>query len=192
MNAPIASPPEWIRQVHIRTVTAADLTALEWDGEYQHFRRLYTEMFQSASQGRAVLWVAVLPEYQPRAVQSPSRGLIGQVFVQLTSGRPELADGYQRAYIYGFRIKAAYRNAGLGTRMMEVVENDLLRRGYRYATLNVSCDNPGARRLYERLDYRVVGSEAGDWSYVDDRGQRREVHEPAWRMEKSLLRPGGG
>jgi ribosomal protein S18 acetylase RimI-like enzyme len=89
--------------------------------------------------------------------------------------------------VYGFRIRPAYRNQGIGTQMLVVAEGDLLRRGYRCVVLNVNRDNPEARRLYERNGYRVVASEEGRWSYLDQFGHRVEVNEPAWRMEKKLV-----
>lgn len=172
----ISPSSTWIAHIRIRTLVQADLPDLEWGGEYAHFRRLYAEVYQSAVQGRAVLWVAEIP----------GEGIIGQLFVQLVSARSELADGSSRAYIYGFRVQPAHRNHGVGTRMMQAAEDDLHRRGFHWVTLNVGVDNPAARRLYQARGYRVVGSEPGNWSYTDEKGQRREVHEPAWRMEKSL------
>jgi len=168
--------PDWVSQVVIRQMRREDLPALEWNGQYTHFRRLYEQTYQSARWGRAVLWVAEIP----------GTGIIGQLFVQLNSGRPELADGVDRAYIYGFRVKDAYRGYGVGSRMMDVTEAELVRRGFRRVTLNVGQDNPDARRLYENRGYTVVASEPGRWSYTDHEGNRREVHEPAWRMEKVL------
>jgi hypothetical protein len=53
-------------------------------------------------------------------------------------------------------------------------------------TLNVGLNNLDARRFYDRLDYIVVDSEPGNWSYIDEKGKRRDVHEPAWRMIKDL------
>ena len=123
-----------------------------------------------------MLWVAELPGV----------GVIGQLFVQLKSRRPELADGAGRAYIYAFRVRPAYRHHGLGTHMLQIVEADLRERGFRRVTLNVGRHNLQARRLYERLGYRVVAAEPGRWTYVDHRGRVRCVHEPAWRMEKVL------
>lgn len=165
-----------LTQVTIRHATRSDLPAMEWDGEYTHFRRLYQDIFGSAERGEAVLWVAELP----------GAGVVGQVFVQLQSSRLELADGSRRAYVYGFRIMAAYRGQGLGTLMLDVLENDLYRRGFRWVVLNVNRENRPARLFYERCGYRVVAPEPGRWSYLDHEGRRREIHEPAWRMEKSL------
>jgi len=173
---PVSSPDGWLERVIIRHLVKTDLPALEWGGEYSHFRRLYAGVYQSHFQGKAVMWVTELP----------GAGLIGQLFVQLTSSRPELADGTTRAYIYGFRIKPAFRGYGLGTTMMQVVENDLRRRNFHRVCLNVNRENEGALRLYEKLGYRVVAAEPGQWSYIDDQGKRQDVSEPAWRMEKLL------
>jgi hypothetical protein len=49
-------------RVNVRQVRRADLPDLEWDGEYTHFQRLYADIFQSANQGLAVLWLAELEE----------------------------------------------------------------------------------------------------------------------------------
>lgn len=173
-----ALPEGWIEHVTIRLLRKPDLPALEWDGEYRHFRRLYADIYQHHSLGRALMWVA---EYS-------SESLIGQLFVQLASSRAELADGRARAYIYGFRIKGRFRGYGLGTRMMNVVEAELVRRRFRWVCLNVSRENPDAIRLYEKLGYQVVAEELGRWSYIDDQGHRQEINEPAWRMEKELPR----
>ncbi len=162
----------------VRLASQKDLPALEWNGEYTHFRRMYADVYQLVEKGDALIWIA----------ESPAVGLIGQLFVSLKSGRSELSDGKTRAYIYAFRVKPAYRGRGVGSRLMAVVEMDLLRRGYSCATLNVAQENIDARRLYERLGYYVTGADPGRWSYVDEKGQRREVHEPAWRMKKDLKR----
>lgn len=168
-----------VSQTSIRLLRQEDLTALEWDGEYRHFRRLYRDIYETARQGKAVLWVA---EFVPGKI-------IGQVFVQLVSGRKELADGVQRAYVYGFRVRPEYRSCGIGAQMLITLEADLKRRGFRYVTLNVGRDNPNAQRFYERHGYHPVAAEPGRWYYFDDEDQKREVHEPAWRMEKALIDP---
>ena len=119
-------------------------------------------------------------------VDLPGNEIIGQAFVSLESGRPELANGVNRAYIYGFRVKEAYRGRGVGAFVLRTIEDDLVQRGFQVVTLNVGQDNISAQRLYERLGYQVVAEEAGRWWYYDHLGRRQDVHEPAWRMEKVL------
>jgi len=162
--------------VKYRTAREQDLSALEWNGEYIHFRRLYRQIYQNVCEGKALIWLAELLE----------REVIGQLFVQLSSNRKELADGENRAYIYGFRIKPDYRRQGLGSRILQVAEQDLIERQYQYATLNVGRDNPLALRFYKRSGYQVIGMEPGRWTYIDHMGIQQEVLEPAWRMQKRL------
>jgi len=166
----------WLSQVVIRTIEKRDLPALEWDGEFTHFRRVYAEAYERHVSGLSVLWVAELP----------GTGIIGQVFIQLICDRPELADGVHRAYFYSFRVRAPYRGAGLGTRIMQTVEDDLRRRKFAYITLNVARENTLALQLYQRRGYHIVAPEPGTWSYQDENGTWHSVEEPAWRMEKKL------
>ena len=165
-----------IETLTIRKITNEDLPDLEWGGEFTHFRRVYTNAFQNQQKGNAILWAAELN----------GTGIIGQAFVQLIGSRPELADGRIRAYIFSVRVQSLYQNLGVGTKIMKHAEQDIFMRGFSYATLNVGKHNINARRFYERLEYQVIGDEAGIWSYLDHRGKRRYVHEPAWRMQKQL------
>ncbi|MDD5467405.1 MAG: N-acetyltransferase [Anaerolineales bacterium] len=163
-------------QVIFRHVEEADLPALEWEGTFSHFRRLYQDVFQASQRQEALLWMA----------EAPGIGLIGQLFVQLLSAQRELADGSTRAYIFGFRIRPGYRGRGVGSKLLVQVEDDLVQRGYESVILNVNQDNQLAQKFYTRHGYQVVGFEPGKWSYIDQFGQRQMVNEPAWRMEKRL------
>ncbi len=165
-----------MKPVFIRQANKDDLVALEWEGEYTHFRRLYADAYILVEQGKALIWIA----------QLDGKGLIGQCFVSLQGNRPELADGQSRAYIYGFRVRPEFRNQGVGTRIMATLEEDLWKRGFRQVTLNVGKENHSARRFYSRLGFLVIGTDPGRWSYIDDKGKRRNMHEPAWRMIKNL------
>lgn len=176
-----SSAPRWMEQVTVRLAGQDDLPGLEWDGEFTHFRRVYSDAYQRMLRGLSLIWVADL-----------SGRIIGQVFIQLNCDRPELADGSQRAYLYSFRVRPEYRSAGLGTRIMAVVEEDLIQRGYKYITLNVAKDNPRAQQLYERNGYKRVAHEPGIWSYPDDKGVWHSVVEPAWRMEKCMVGDAAG
>ena len=166
-------------KVIIRKVQSTDLIDLEWNGEYIHYRRLFAQAFEETKKGTAVLWMA---EYK-------SFGLIGQLFVQLNSTNPSIADGRKRAYIHGVRVKPMYRNYGIGTMLMDTAEKDLSNRGFSEVTLNVVKTNRDALRWYKRLGYIIIGSDPGEWSYIDHLGVLRHVKEPAWKMIKLLSYP---
>lgn len=163
-------------KIEIRPLIASDLAALEWEGEYKHFRNLYADLFEKIQNGHSHAWVAV----------NDHNYMVGQVFLQMRSDRLELADGWNRAYLYSFRIRPLYRNLGIGTHMLKVLEDFLVKEGYTRVTLNVARDNLAAVRLYHRYGYKIVAEEPGIWTYPDDEGTWQTVNEPSWRMEKIL------
>lgn len=165
-----------VTHLNIRLVEKADLQALEWDGEYKKYRRMYADIFYSTLAGKTLMWI----------VETENGEAIGQAFVMLKSSELDAADGEKRAYLFGFRIRDSWRNQGIGSYLMRFVEGDLSQRGYQHITLNVAKENQDALRLYQRLGYKIVGSHAGKWSYVDDQGVVQHVNEPSWRMIKRI------
>ncbi|MCH7479795.1 MAG: GNAT family N-acetyltransferase [Chloroflexi bacterium] len=161
----------------IRHLHQDDLSSLEWEGEFKRFRKVYRLVFERVKNGLAVMWGAELPGV----------GLIGQAFVQLKPATPgKHLKRAMKAYIHSLRVRPAYRQAGVGSKIMQVLEDDLLRRGFTQVSLNVSRNNLAARRLYSRRGYSIIKSVSGIWSYYDHLGILRNVHEPGWRMEKKL------
>jgi GNAT superfamily N-acetyltransferase len=169
-------PADWLSYVTIRQATENDLHKMEWEGEYKHFRTVFKNAYRSMKGGDTIIWVA----------DFLGTLHLGQVFIQYISSRPELANGYNRAYLYSFRIKPRFRNQGLGTKMMDILEADLIKKGYQYLTLNVAKTNLDAQRLYQHRGFEIVDHEPGEWSYRDHLGNRVSISEPAWRMEKCL------
>ncbi len=162
-------------RVRIREATAEDLPALEWEGEYRHFRRLYRRTLEDARKGRGLM---LLAEVDGRVV--------GQVFVQFDVFRPEMPRGTRVGYLYAFRVRPEYRRRGIGTQLIHQAEQALRERGMNRAVIAVARENVGALRLYERLGYRRFAEDPGEWSYVDHKGRLRKVHEPAYLLEKPL------
>lgn len=166
-----------LQQVVIRQMRLEDLPALEWEGEYTHFRLVYQKVYARTMEGKAVMW----------AMEVPGKEIIGQAFVQLVPLRNAARNPEgNRAYIHSFRVRPSYRSMGLGRKLLAFIESDLIGRGYDYASLNVGLTNHGAKRLYTRMGYRIVGRDAGTWSYHDHHGVLRNVSEPGWYMRKKL------
>lgn len=163
--------------ITFRQARLADLPALEWEGEYRHFRRLYQDTYNRVISGNAIMWVAA----------NQSEKLIGQMFIQLASSNLELADGTTRAYMFGFRMRETYRSSGIGSTMLTYVEEDLVTRGFQILCLNVAKENDRAIELYQRCGYVIVAPDPGIWSYQDADGLWHSMEEPAWRMEKKLV-----
>ncbi len=165
----------------IRLIRDSDLIALEWDGEYIRYRRVYRDVYEQYRIGRTLPWV----------IDLPTAGIIGQLFVQLDGQNKSLADGYLRAYLFSFRVKPAYQKQGWGSALLEYVENYLRDKGFEWTTLKVSKSNDNARQFYEHRGYIVVGEDGGEWRYIDHLGAQQAVIDPSYRMEKWIGRKDG-
>jgi GNAT superfamily N-acetyltransferase len=79
-----------------------------------------------------------------------------------------------------------FQQKGIGTALIREAESILIERNYGSVSIAAAKDNPGARRLYERLGYSVFMEDSGRWHYVDHEGKTKHVVEPCWVLEKIL------
>jgi ribosomal protein S18 acetylase RimI-like enzyme len=161
--------------VLIRHATEADLPALEWDGEYRKYRRIYRRAMEDARRGKRIIFVAEI-----------GGEIVGQIFVQLRHDRSNQEGMSSTGYLQSFRIKTSFRNRGIGTRLISQAEGALKKRGHKRAIIAVAQHNQDARRLYERHGYSVFREDPGEWSFIDDQGLPQYISEPAYLMEKQL------
>lgn len=161
--------------VMLRLATYEDLPKLEWYGQYTHFRALFRRTYQEQLQQRRLMLVADCNDFP-----------IGNIFIQVAGGEQRYSDGRRRAYFYSLRVMDMFQGHGVGTSLIR--EAELLATQYhlRWATIAASIDNPRARRLYERLGYKVIAEDDGKWSYRDHENRIRYVHEPCWVLEKRI------
>jgi ribosomal protein S18 acetylase RimI-like enzyme len=66
-------------------------------------------------------------------------------------------------WIYGGEVLPNHRNKGIGTSLWQEAHRLCRYRGARATSLDVDVTNAGARRLYERLGYVVVGPHKHHW-----------------------------
>ena len=159
----------------IRRVVISDLPKLEWFGQFRRYRNIFQQTFEEHLSGRRLMLVADLDSFP-----------IGQIVVQFSSARTQFADGRTRGYLYALRVLQPFRHRGVGTRLIRWAEQALIERQYLWSTIAVAKDNHGARRLYERLDYRVFADDPGRWRYTDPDGEVHFVVEPSWVLAKRL------
>jgi len=163
-------------KIQLRLLEEADLPELEWEGRYSHFRKLYQQHYKNYLSGSTLIWVAT----------DPVGKVIGQVFVLLYSKDKEIADGKKRAYLFSFRIRDEWRGQGIGSFMMEFVEDFLRQKGFSWLRLNVGKENRAAIEIYRHRGSRIMGPDSGTWRYEDNNDKWQTVCEPAWRMIKEL------
>lgn len=162
--------------VTIRQATQKDLRALEWYGQFAHFRELFRRSYREQLAGRRLLLVADSGGY-----------IIGRIFIQFIGANPAVADGYSRGYLYSFYVIDLFRGQGIGTQLIDTAECILSERGFEWATLAVAKENQRALKLYQHRGYQLFGEHRQVWHYTDHKGVRREVFEPSWMLEKRLI-----
>ena len=154
-------------RVIIRATRHEDLPKLEWFGAFAHFRELYQRTWHDHQAGRRLMLVADLHGFP-----------IGQVWLDVMPA--------EYAYLYALRVMEPLQGLGVGTRLIESAEALARSHGYRQIHLAVEKNNAGARRLYERLGFRIFSQRVDTWSYTDHHGQVHWVQEDVYGMRKAL------
>jgi ribosomal protein S18 acetylase RimI-like enzyme len=162
-------------EISLRLARRSDLPKLEWYGQYSHFRAVYRRTFQEMQQGNRLMIIADCQDFP-----------IGQVFVQLRSQERHIAQEGLRAYLYSLRVMEMFRGLGIGSRLIHEAEAIVTSMNYTWVTIAAAKTNSKARKLYERMGYRVFADDPGEWSYTDHRNIVQYVHDPCWLLEKNL------
>lgn len=162
-------------EIVFRLATVDDLPHLEWSGEYIHFRRVFEYTYQQQVLGKRWMLLADFNDFP-----------VGQVFITTCTPQHPFSRTQPYGYIYSLRVMQAFQGMGIGTQLILEAEKLIRQRGFALVTIAVAKENHYARRLYEKLDYRIYAEDDGKWSYIDHQGNEIHVHEPCWLLEKHL------
>lgn len=158
------------RAPRMRLCRAEDLPALEWGGLFTHHREIIRGAFERQCRGDNLMLLAVANDFP-----------VGQVWMDLARLRHESA-----ALLWALRVFPGFQGAGIGSRLVREAERRLRRLGVRSAEIGAERDNPGARRLYERLGYAVVRAGRETYAYTTPAGVTERVTVDQWLMRKRL------
>ena len=162
--------------IHLRPLEAADSSALEWHGG-PDLRSFYQSQWSAHQSGE--IHVIVAAADTTRAANFP----LGQAAIHWNGKptHPHIPD------IQSLRVHPDLRGQGVGSLLLTECEKLVCARGHAQVSLSVAGDNHHARRLYERLHYRVVGAPYSDvWFYADATGKSVRIEETVWDMIKTL------
>jgi GNAT superfamily N-acetyltransferase len=157
-------------ELKIRQCARQDLPQLEWFGLYTEYRQLIEEAFRRQQAGEVMMLVADLDDFP-----------VGQAWLDLSVRETDSV-----GVIWALRVFPLLRNHGIGSRLMIAAERLLFERGYRWSELTVDQQEPGARRLYERLGYRSAGSTEGLLSYTTPEKKIVALNLQLWIFRKRL------
>jgi GNAT superfamily N-acetyltransferase len=116
-----------------------------------------------------------------------------EMFVAVLNGEPvgsvsinEKAEVPGLLHLFALDVAEPHRTQGIGTRLIQRVEETAAGRGCSGVYLEVSIENARARRLYARMGYRAEGAPfANQWNSYDPEGNvAEEVVEVVERMFK--------
>lgn len=103
---------------------------------------------------------------------------VGRIGIDFLRRAGEGAAHVWSAHVY----PPEHQSRGIGTALMAHLEEVARSRGEKLIRLGVGKENVDARRLYERLGYRVCGEETDSWTSADG----TTVAEDCWTMQKGL------
>lgn len=160
--------------VRVRRCRADDLPQLEWFGLFTHHREIIHDAFARQRAGDNVMLVGDANGFP-----------VAQAWIDLARLRAERV-----GLLWAVRVFPALQGLGLGTRLIAAAELVLRRLGYAAAEMGVEKDNPGARRLYERLGYAVVREGREEYGYTTPAGVAERVPLDEWFLRKRLAPAG--
>ena len=172
----MSTPAHSFSAIYFRSLQANDSLALEWHGG-PDLRSFYQEQWRAHQAGE--IHVVIAASDTPEGADFP----VGQAAIHWNGKptHPQIPD------IQSVRVRDDLRGQGVGSLLLAECEKLVCARGQEQVSLSVAGDNHHAKRLYERLHYRVVGAPYSDvWFYADATGKSVRMEETVWDMIKTL------
>jgi ribosomal protein S18 acetylase RimI-like enzyme len=148
---PAAATLTWPQSLTVRDLQSEDLGDLDWSGGPNHVDAIAAKL-QASFAGDAALV----------AVAMPNDRLVATGVVDFT-----------RDPAYGLimvlAVHETLQSLGLGSIVIEALEQRIRERGRAVARIDVEHDNPRAAVLYRRLGYREQGTVLDSWPVASGR-----------------------
>lgn len=161
--------PEVVLPLTVRALTADDLYPGVFGWSDTHLAGTY-QAIDRAARGELDFLAVCPPSGVPVAT--------GIVAYSDASGIPGLEQ---------LSVEPPLRSCGIGTILIEALEQRAIDRGYKEIQLGVDVNKSRPQALYERLGYQVVGQDHGAWDEETPDGEVRRYETTITVMRKSLM-----
>ena len=159
--------------ITVRLCAAGDLPKLEWFGAFAHHREIFAREYERHLRGTNLMLVADLHGFP-----------VGQAWADVEKRRAESI-----GVIWAVRVLPPLQGLGVGSALVQSAEQCLRARGFRRAELGVETWNVDARRLYDRLGYRLEDEIREVYSYTTPDGVQAGHLVDQWILRKDLGMP---
>lgn len=159
--------------LRIRQVTADDLPKLEASFSLWKFRLNNLRALEEHEAGRLVWLVADLDG-------EPVGSVWGELF-------PEHDRSGRTIHIVAFRVLQSLQRMGVGSALLDALEQAGRAYGRIQATLFVAQENSVAQALYAKAGYAVRDVRFARWEFQDPAGEAHILTEEQFVMAKELL-----
>ena len=127
-----------------------------------------------------------------KALQRVSGGEVEMMVIRAPNGIPVAKGGIDykvnpgSGTIWQLVSHPELKGLGTGTMLIKAMENRILKRKIPTAMMGVELWNEKAKRLYERLGYKVVGTKQETWKELDKDGKEFDYVADEYQMSKDL------
>ncbi|WP_405063141.1 GNAT family N-acetyltransferase [Kribbella sp. NBC_01505] len=105
----------------------------------------------------------------------------------LASGAVDFTKPANGATLYQLAVLEPFRSCGIGTVLVEALEQRIIARGIYLAELGIDVASPRPKALYERLGYTVSGTKLGSWDVDAPDGTTTRYETTITLLRKQLL-----
>jgi ribosomal protein S18 acetylase RimI-like enzyme len=167
-----AAPRRYVMPLRIefRLCHEDDLPALEWYGLFWAHREIIRDAFDRQRRGEVLMLLAITNGFP-----------VGQAWMDLARLRSE-----NGALLWAVRVFPFLQGRALGARLIARAERLLAARQIAFVEVGAEKDNPRARRLYERLGYRLTHDAREEYAFTTPDGEPVRVRLDEWCLRKPL------
>ena len=154
----------------IRTAVKADLPMLEWYGLFWQHRDVIEQTFQKQQEGDALMLVLDWNKHPA-----------GQIWIDFESKRK-----HGTAILWALRVVPWVQKLGLGSKLLQIAEEQIVRRGFNCAELGVEIGREDLRAYYEKRGYDFSGQLGEPSVFRNSEGELVTTTSELWLFHKEL------
>lgn len=160
--------------ISIRPCVEEDLHNFEWYGLFFDQREIFQRTFEKYQKGQMMMFAAEVNSYP-----------VGRIWVDVMQKRWESVGIMQ-----GLQVIPYLQNLGIGSHLIKVAEKFIKSQNLHVSEIGIDQTNYDARRLFDRLSYKVFDEQLERWEYTTPDGRKIHAAANKWLMRKNLNNAG--